>query len=137
MGRDDLNLNKIDPNCSYAKQIRQIEKMVIEGAIQQYGHIGKAAEVLGVSLPFVYKRCKVLGIPVLTPHAPHKRKGNGQAGRKSKGATAESTRAAEGQVELVQGPAPEPAPGGPDPEPDGGLAVEQAEAPQDAKGVCE
>ena len=64
VGVDKITLPGLDSDMPLKKAVDMLEKELIENALRKHGSTYKAAKVLGVTQPTVFRKAKALGIPL-------------------------------------------------------------------------
>lgn len=64
VGMDKITLPGLESDMPLKKAVDMLEKEMIESALRKYGSTYKAAKVLGVTQPTVFRKAKALGIPL-------------------------------------------------------------------------
>ncbi|WML37379.1 sigma 54-interacting transcriptional regulator [Clostridium sp. OS1-26] len=62
IGKNKMEIKLEDSNLSLREAVDRLEKEMIEKALREYGSTYKAAKVLGVTQPTVFRKAKALGI---------------------------------------------------------------------------
>lgn len=62
LNTDDVPRKMFNQSLTLKEALREIEKEMIEAAIQNYGSVNKAAKYLGLSQPALWKKCKNMKI---------------------------------------------------------------------------
>ncbi|QCX33298.1 PAS domain-containing protein [Caloramator sp. E03] len=62
IGSDKISLNSGSDNLSLKESLAKVEREIIERALRKYGSTYKAAKVLGVTQPTVFRKAKYFGI---------------------------------------------------------------------------
>lgn len=64
VGMDKISLPVLENDMPLKKAVEMLEKELIENALRKHGSTYKAAKVLGVTQPTVFRKAKALGIPL-------------------------------------------------------------------------
>lgn len=64
VGMDKISLPTLEKNITLKEAVDILEKEMIENALRKHGSTYKAAKVLGVTQPTVFRKAKSLGIPL-------------------------------------------------------------------------
>lgn len=62
IGKDKIKSNLINNNLTLKEAVNRLEREMIENALKEFGSTYKAANVLGVTQPTVFRKAKALGV---------------------------------------------------------------------------
>ena len=62
LGKDKINFKKNNEDLTLKEAVETLERQMIEQALRSYGSTYKAAKILGVAQPTVFRKAKALGI---------------------------------------------------------------------------
>ena len=64
LGKDKINFKKNNEDLTLKEAVKKLERQMIEQALRSHGSTYKAARVLGVAQPTVFRKAKALGVEI-------------------------------------------------------------------------